>query len=147
MIRKKGFLTRDFVIAGIFLMGTIALMILMVQGIATNYNRDDLIDENFAKNYDKLNNVTSPVTVLLDQVNSPEGLSFKGTFDVAFGAAFVGISLIFGTLQLFSSIFVNVLVDFGIPAAVGNVLFIVGFTSLAVTLIYVWLSSISRGKL
>ncbi|GAH09460.1 unnamed protein product [marine sediment metagenome] len=144
---KRGYLTRDFVVAGVILMGVIGLMILMVQGLAQNYGREDLIDESFKENYDKLENVTEPVTTLLAEVTSEEGLSFKGVFDVAFGAAFVAISLIFGTITLFSNVFKNVLIDFGIPSAVANILFIVGFVTITATLIFVWLSSISRGKI
>ena len=147
MMNKKGYLTRDFLIAGIFLMGVIALMILMVQGMADNYDRQDLVDEAFSANYDKLQNVTDPVGVLLDETSSGDGLSFKGAFDVAFGAAFVGIQLIFGIFGLFSSVFVNVLSDFGVPSAIGNILFIVAFSTVIVTVIFVWLSSISRGKI
>ena len=122
-------------------------MVLMVQGIADSYGNEDLVDESFSDKYDQLNNVTEPVKTLLDETTSGGGLSFKGAFDVTFGAAFVAINLIFGTVQLFSNVFVNVLADFGVPQAVGNILFILGFTAVATTLIFVWLSSISRGRI
>jgi len=147
MINKKGYLTRDFVIAGIFLMGIISLMILMIQGIAVNYDNADLIDKQFADKYNALENVTSPVSTLLKQTTSGGGLSFKGAFDVAFGAAFVAINLIFGTVSLFSNVFVNVLTDFDVPKQIAGIIFIIGFTVVTATLIFVWLSSISRGKL
>lgn len=147
MINKKGYLTRDFVIAGIFLMGIIAIMVLMVQGIAINYDRTDLIDEDFAETYDKIDNVTEPVKILLAQTTSGEGLSFKGAFDVAFGAAFVAINLIFGTVTLLSNIFSNILVDFGVPLKIAQIMFTVGFVTITATLIFVWLSSISRGRI
>ncbi len=147
MINKKAYLTRDFVIAGIFLMGIIAIMILMVQGIAGNYNRTDLIDEGFSANYDELLNVTDNVGVILNTTRSGSGLSFKGAFDVTFGAAFTAIQLVFSTLGLMQNVFTNFAIDFGVPLAVSNILFIVGFSIIAVTLIFVWLSSISRGKI
>jgi len=147
MIRKKGYLTRDFVIAGIFLMGVIAIMILMVQGMADNYDRQDLVDEGFSENYDKLSNVTDNVGTILNATRSGSGLSFKGAFDVTFGAAFTAIQLVFSTLGLMQNVFINFATDFGVPTAVSNILFIVGFSVIAVTLIYVWLSSISRGKI
>ena len=147
MIQKKGFLTRDFVIAGIFLMGVIAIMVLMVQDIANNYNRSDLIDQDFSSNYDKLSNVTGSVETILETTRSGSGLSFKGAFDVTFGAAFTAIQLVFSTLGLMQNVFINFASDFGIPTAIANILFIVGFSAITVTLIYVWLSSISRGKI
>lgn len=147
MIRKKGFLTRDFVIAGIFLMGIISMFILMVQGIAINYDRPDLVDEGFAENYDKLSNVTDGVATILETTRSGSGLSFKGAFDVTFGAAFTAIQLVFSSLGLLQNVFINFASDFGIPAAVTNILLIVAFSAITVTLVYVWLSSISRGKI
>lgn len=147
MMNKKGFLTRDFVIAGIFLMGIIALMVLMVQDIATNYDNADLVDPTFKEKYDQLGNVTQPVEILLAETISGEGLSFQGAFDVTFGAAFVAINLIFGTLSLLSNVFQNLLTDFGIPKDVATILLTLGFVIVGATLIFVWLSSISRGKL
>ena len=144
---KKGFLTRDFVISGIFLMGVVAVMILMVQGVAQNYNRTDLIDPSFEANYEKLGNVTKSVDVILNTTRSGSGLSFRGAFDVTFGAAFTAIQLVFSTLGLMQNVFINFAGDFGIPSQVANILFIVGFSILTVTLIFVWLSSISRGKI
>jgi len=147
MINKKGFLTRDFVIAGIFLMGIIAIMILMVQDISGNYNNQDLLDENFASKYDKLSNVTDNVGTILATTKSGSGLSFRGTFDVTFRAAFIAIQLVFATLGLMQGVFTNFTSDFGIPSAISNVLFIVGFSAITVTLVWVWLSSISRGRI
>ena len=147
MMNKKGYLTRDFVIAGIFLMGIIAIMILMVQSVAINYDKVDLVDEDFSEKYNQLENVTEPVKILLAETTSDSGLSFKGVFDVAFGAAFVAINLIFGILTLFSNISKNILGDFGIPIEVAGILLIMVFAIITVTLIFVWLSSISRGKI
>lgn len=147
MINKKGFLTRDFVIAGILLMGVIAMMILMVQGVADNYNNSDLVDPEFSAKYDKLSNVTDNVATILETTRSGQGLSFKGVFDVTFGAAFTAIQLVFGTLGLMQNVFINFAGDFGVPSAVSGILFIVAFSAITVTLVWVWLSSISRGKI
>ncbi len=147
MMNKKGsWLTRDFVVAGIFLMGVIAIMILMVQGVAQNYDNEDLVDEGFSANYDKLSNVTDNVATILETTRSGSGLSFRGAFDVTFGAAFTAIQLVFSTLGLMQNVFLNFASDFGFPAAITSILFIVGFSIIAVRLIFVWLSSISRGK-
>lgn len=147
IMNKKGYLTRDFVIAGILLMGIVAIMILMVQGVADNYNRSDLVDAEFSENYDQLSNVTANVGTILETTRSGSGLSFKGAFDVTFGAAFTAIQLVFSTLGLMQNVFINFAFDFGIPAQVSNILFIVAFSAIAVTLIFVWLSSISRGRI
>ena len=147
MMNRKGYLTRDFVIAGIFLMGVIALMILMVQGLADNYDRQDLVDETFSGKYNQLENITDDVKTMFDTTRSGSGLSFRGAFDVTFGAAFTVIQLIFGIIGLLSNTFANVLSDFGVPLAVGNLLFVIVFATITVKLVTIWLSSISRGKI
>ena len=147
MMNKKGYLTRDFVIAGIFLMGVIALMVLMVQGVADNYDRQELIDGSFSEKYDQLESITDDVTTMLDTTRSGNGLSFQGAFDVTFGAAFTVIQLVFGILGLLGSVLGNVIVDFGLEERPVAVLLIIITSVLGVTLIFTWLSSISRGKL
>ncbi len=134
-------------IAGIFLMGVIALFILMIGDISSNYQTTNIVDEEFAQKYDQLTNVTDNVGVILETTRSGSGLSFRGAFDVTFGAAFTAIQLVFATLGLMQNVFINFTTDFGIPSAVGNILFIVAFSAIAVTLVYVWLSSISRGRI
>jgi len=146
MMNKKGFLTRDFIIAGIFLMGVLAIMVLMVQSVSTNYNNSNLVDSSFSDKYNKLNNITSSVSTILNTTRSGSGLSFIGAFDVTFGAAFTAIQLVFGILTLMQNVFINFALDFGIPSQVGGIMFIIGFSAITVTLIYVWLSSISRGR-
>lgn len=147
MMNKKGYLTRDFVIAGIFLMGIIALMVLMIQGVSTNYNNPDLVDSSFSGKYDQLNNITNDVTTMLNTTRSGSGLSFTGAFDVTFGAAFTAIQLVFGILGLLGNVLGNVITDFGLEQAPVAILLIVLTSVIGVTLIFVWLSSISRGKI
>ncbi len=145
-INKKGFLTRDFVQAGILFTGIVALMVLMVGGIADEYDNTDIVSEEFSTNYDQLTSVTDNIETIRKTTTSGSGLSFRGLFDVAFGAAFTGIQLVFSTLTLFGSVMSNFAQDFGVPKAVADILFIIGFSIITVVLIFVWLSSISRGK-
>ncbi len=107
----------------------------------------DLVDEDFSRNYNKLSNVTDNVGTILETTRSGSGLSFKGAFDVTFGAAFTAIQLVFSTLGLMQDVFINFASDFSIPSEIANIMFIIGFSAIAVTLIFVWLSSISRGKI
>ena len=145
-INKKGFLTRDFVQAGILFTGIVALMVLMVGGIADEYDNTDIVSEEFSTNYDQLTSVTDNIETIRKTTTSGSGLSFRGLFDVAFGAAFTAIQLVFSTLTLFGSVMSNFAQDFGVPKAVADILFIIGFSIITVVLIFVWLSSISRGK-
>lgn len=145
-INKKGYLTRDFVQAGLLLTGIVALFVIMIGGIAAEYDNTDIVSEDFAKHYDKLSDITDNVEVIRETTTSGEGLSFRGAFDVAFGAAFTGIQLVFSTLTLLGSVVSNFSQDFGVPKAVADLLFTIGLSIITVVLIFVWLSSISRGR-
>lgn len=146
-MNKRGFLIRDFVIASILLMGIVALMILMIQGLAINYDSSDLIDENFASKYDKLQNVTDSTSTLWETTNSDEGLSFLGTLDLIFKATFTALSLVFSTFTLMQSVFSNFAADFGIPIAISNIVFTVGFSAITIVIIYTWFSSVNSGRI
>lgn len=145
-INKKGFLTRDFVQAGILFTGIIALMVIMVGGIADEYGNTDIVSEDFSANYDRLTSITENVETIRNTTTSSSGLSFKGAFNVAFTSAFTAIQLVFSTLTLLGSVMSNFALDFGVPKVVADLLFIIGFSIITVVLIFVWLSSISRGK-
>lgn len=145
-INKRGYLTRDFVQAGLLLTGVVAIMVLMVAGIAAEYDNTTIVDPSFSENYDKLSDITDNVEIIRETTTSGEGLSFRGAFDVAFGAAFTGIQLVFSTLTLLGSVVSNFSQDFGVPKAVADLLFTIGLSIITVVLIFVWLSSISRGR-
>ena len=108
---------------------------------------EDLLNEDFAAHYDKFTNVTDGVETIKDTTASGEGLSFRGLFDVTFGAAFTAIQLVFCSLGLFGSMSVDVIADFTFLDRTVVSLFFTGvFTIITISLVWVWLSSIARGK-
>jgi len=146
-MNKRGFLVRDYVVASIVLMGVIALAILMIQGLAINYDSEDLINEDFATTYNKFSNITGGVDTLWDSSRSGEGLSFIGTLDLIFKATFTALELVYQSIIVIKDVFVNFAGDFGIPLPVANIFFIMGFSIITVIIIYVWFSSVSSGRL
>lgn len=148
MIKKRGFLTRHFVVAAIIFGGIIALYVLFVGGTAAENDRDDLVSDSFAIHYDQLTNVTDDVESIRETTLSGEGLSFRGLFDVTFGAAFTAIQLVFSSLALFGDMTANVIADFTfLDARAVKIFFTVATSVVTTILIFVWLSSISRGKI
>lgn len=146
-INKKGFLTRDFVMAGILFSGLIALFVLAITGISDEYDSTLLVNEDYMDNYNRLTEQTDKMETARSSAAAGEGLSFIGTFDVAFQSTFTVIQMVFSTLDLFGDMSDNFAGDFGLDKTVFDVIFIIGLSLLTTVIVFVWISSISRGKI
>ena len=147
-MNKKGFLTRDIVITGILFTGLVALFVLAIAGVANNYNDTNIINEEFSDKYDKLTEVTNQVELGRSSTQSGQGLSFLGTFDVVFSSTFTVVSTVFATFALYGSMTSNFIADFTfLDASVISTLFIIGMSIITTIIVFIWISSISRGKI
>lgn len=147
IIQKKGVLTRDLVIGAILFSAIVALCLLAVTGISDEYDSTLLVDQDFMDNYNKLSEFTSGVETTRSAAADTGGLSFIGTFDVAFQSTFTVIQMVFSTLDLFGGMSDNFADDFGLDSGVVKLAFIVGLSILTVIIVFIWISSISRGKI
>ena len=100
-INKKGFLPRDFVVAALLFSGMIALTVLIIAGMAAEYDNTDIVNEDFAETYDQLDLTLQGVGTMQNSSTSNEETGFIGTFDVVFGATFTVIQLVFDSLGLY----------------------------------------------
>lgn len=145
---KKGWILRDFVIAGLLLSGMIALVVLMIASVQNNYPGSDLTDPTFQSKYDKLTEISSLVELGRNTTASGEGFDFKGTFDVAFQSTFTVIQLGFATLSLFTSMGDSIIEDFAfLDSTVVTIMFILVMAIMTTIIVFVVISSISRSKL
>ncbi len=144
---KKSFLTRNFVIAGVLFSGIVALYVLAIAGISNQYDTSILTNEDFSDNYDRLIEQTNRIETARQTAAAGEGLSFIGTFDVAFQSTFTVIQMVFQTLNLFGDITGSFAEDFGIDPTVTRVTFLIGLAILTTLIVWNWISSISRGKI
>jgi len=147
MIQKKAWLTRDFVIAGILFSGLIALFVLAIAGIQDEYDSTLLTNEDFANNYDKLTEQTEKIETARQAAAAGEGLSFIGTFDVAFQSTFTVIQMVFSTVNLFGDMTGSFAEDFGFDPTVTKIVFLIALAILTTVIVFIWISSISRGKI
>lgn len=150
MRSKHSFLMRDIVIAGILFSGIMALFIIIIGGVSTNYGRSDMVSQSFNDNFDKLNKMTGIVdqqTLSVSNTNGT-GLQLEGNFDVMFGSSWGVISLIFSTLDTYSSMFLGLspYMSF-IPSSVLTITMIILISSLSAYIIFSVISSLLRGKL
>jgi len=149
MIAKKPFLTRTFLIASVLFSGIIALYVLAIAGISDEYDTDILTNPEFAENYDKLTEQTEKISTARSSAAAGEGLSFIGTFDVAFQSTFTVIQMVFQSLDLFGGIadtFGNS-DEFGLDPRIIHLDLLIGLTILTILIILTWISSISRGRI
>ncbi len=146
-LNKKGFLTRDFLIAGILFSGMVALFVLMIAGISDEYDSSLLTNEEFAANYDTLVEQTDRIETARQTAAAGDGLSFIGTFDVAFQSTFTVIQMVFQTLNLFGDMSGSFAEDFGVDPTVTRIVFLIALSILTTIIVWVWISSISRGKI
>ena len=146
--QKKGFLLRDFVIVGIIFGMVIAFYIIQVASVAQNYNNQDIITPEFAQHYSK-------IQTNLDQLNSANravqgtgGLNLIGTFQVAFNSIFTVIVMVWDGILIYTGMASNISQDFTFLDSSTTLFFLSGIIAIITTyLIFVWLSSVSRGKL
>lgn len=144
---KKAWIARDFVVAGLLFSGVISFFVLFFLSLGAEYGNNDLVNEEFSENYDKLTDIADKVDTMRSSSTAGEGLTFLGTFDVAFQATFTVIQLVFSTLSLVASIPGKIVVDFTfIDSVVVANFFVLGLAIITTILVFVWISSISRSK-
>src|SRR3990172_2984765 len=93
-IHKHSFLLRDVVLSGLLAFGIIALLVLAVGSMAVNYDRPDLVSPAFSNNYNKLNSLLDDLECTRTATTSTQGLSFIGTFNIAFNSIFTVFKLV-----------------------------------------------------
>lgn len=145
-MNKKGFLTRDFIVAGVLFSGMIALWVLAIGGIQDEYDSNLLTDDNFADTYDRLTEQTSNIETAREAASAGGGLSFLGTFDVAFQSTFTVFQMIYSSLDLLGDMSSTFAEDFGLDPSVTKTLFLIALPILTGLIVWALMSSISRGK-
>ncbi len=144
---KKSFTTRDFVIAGVLFSGIIALFVLAIAGISDEYDTSILTNEDFSANYDRLTEQTERIETARQTAAAGGGLSFVGTFDVAFQSTFTVFQMVYQTLDLFGDATVSFGEDFGLDPTVTSIIFLVGLAILTTFIVWQLVGAISRGRI
>ena len=146
-MNKKGFVARDFIIATILFSGVIALFTLAVASLADDYGNSNVVNPEFADNFDRLEETTDRATSMFDATSSESGLSLVGVFDVLFTATFAVISLVFNAVSSVGTQLLGFSEFFGIPNEVAGVFFTIILAILSVLIVFIIISSVSRRDL
>ena len=147
-MNKRGWLIRDFVVAGLLFGLVVALYIVQVGSIANNYNNQDIVSPSFAAHYNQLSENTANLETSFQSVKSGNGLDLIGTFNIAFNSVFTVINMVWDSLLIYTNMIPNVVGDFNFLDSTTIIIFLSGLLAIITTyLIFIWLSSISRGKI
>lgn len=148
IVQKKGFLLRDFVVVGILFGLIVALYIIQVASLADNYNNQDIISPSFSDHYNKLQNNLNQMDTSLNSVKGGQGLNLIGTFNVAFNSVFTVFAMVIDGIFIYTGMANNLAGDFSFLDKTTVLLFTTAVIAILATyIVFIWLSSISRGKI
>jgi hypothetical protein len=145
---KYGFLVRDFVVVGLLFGLVIAMFIIQVASLANNYNNQDMIDPSFSSHYSKLQDNLNKLDTSFSATKGTGGLNLIGTFNVAFNSVFTVITMAWDGILIYTGMASNIGSDFKFFDHSTMILFLTGIIAVLTSyLIFIWLSSVSRGKI
>lgn len=149
MNNKGEFLARNLIIILILFGLVCGLGYLVIADMAseTNYNVSAMVDEDFQGRYDTLSNVTTDIYDMQNATQSEEGMSVISTYTTMFKSTFSVISIIFGSFNLVRTTMSNFAQDFGVPSVIANLIFPAILVIFITLIVFVIISSISRGRM
>lgn len=147
-MNKRGWLLRDFVVTGIIFGLIVSLYIIQVASVADNYNNQAIISPAFAQHYDQLSDNIANLETSYQSVKSSNGLDLIGTFNVAFNSVFTVVNMMWDSLLIYTGMASNISGDFNVFDSTTVLIFLTSIIAMiTVYLIFIWLSSVTRGKL
>jgi len=151
MMNKKGeMLVRDY-FACLILFGMVtgagALMVISMANSETGYDIENMTDDAYQTRYDTFTNSTRDVYKMSNETASNKGMSVVSTYTTMFTATFSVIAIILSSFGLVKNTGAFLMTDAGVPSLLGDLL-MGGIVAIVIgTLVFVIISSISRGKL
>ncbi|MHA2019053.1 MAG: hypothetical protein ACTSXY_12365 [Promethearchaeota archaeon] len=143
-------LTRDWVIV-LVLFGLISgVGYLIVEDIASSsrgYDVTNMTDANYQDRYDTLTESSSKIYLMQNATASKEGISVISTFTTMFSATFSIIGIIFGSLSMATTTLNNFGQDIGMSSTMANLVFGAISVIIISTIVFIIISSVSRGRL
>lgn len=135
-INKKGFTAMEFVVAVLIFSGVIALLIISLGSMASDYNNENIINPQFSSKFNNFENSTETASQMWEAATGEEGLSLVGTVEVIFYSTFQVISLVFSSVGEAASQMLGIGEFFGIPSSVTGIFFVLLFAILTVVIIF-----------
>jgi hypothetical protein len=145
---KKGFLLRDIVVVTLIFGLVVSLYIIYVGSVANSYHNTDIVSDSFAEHYSKLSSMTSNLDTSNKAVQGGSGLNLIGTFNVAFNSVFTVFAMVGDSILLYTGFAQNAAGDFTFFDYKTVLLFLTSLVAILVAYqMFIWLSSVTRGKI
>jgi hypothetical protein len=120
----------------------------MVGSVADNYNNTNMTSESFSDNYNKLQDNLDNLDTSFQATKGEGGLNLIGTFNVVFNSVFTVIAMVWDSLLLYTGMATNISQDFSFLDSTTTLLILSALIAMITAyLMFVWLSSVTRGKL
>jgi len=150
-MNKKAMLARDFVIVLSLFVTITGIGYVIVGNMASSdlgYNVENMTDETFQENYEDLSNaIGKDVEQMRNATSSKEGLSVISTFTTMFSATFKIIPLVLGSFNMVRNTMNNFGEYFDVPSIISNLIFSAIIFIITVVIVFVIISSVSKGRL
>ena len=113
--------------------GVIALGAIMLSSIASEYNNQGIVDEDFSNRYNKIDEFTGEINSSLSALQDDPGII--GTTTILFKATYAFINFLLNTLGFISEPTTNFMNDFDMPYQVGSIIFTISLSIITDTII------------
>jgi len=143
-------LARDWVIVLVlfgFVAGTGYLIVEDVASSDSGYNVENMTDESYSRRYDTLTNSTQDILLMQNATASGEGMTVISVFTTMFQATFSVITIVFGSFGMATTTMTNFGQDLGMSSGMANLVFGSILVLIIATIVFIIISSISRGRL
>lgn len=143
-------LARDWIIV-LVLFGLVSgLGYLVVEDIASSsrgYDVPNMTDEDYTERYDTLTNSTTDIYKMQNATTSEQGINIVSTFTTMFNATFTIIGLVFGSFGMTAATIGNLAQDLGMSASLTNLIAGSLLLIIITLIVFIVISSVSKGRL
>jgi len=143
-------LARDWVIV-LVLFGLVSgVGYLVVEDMASaenGYDVANMTNADYQDRYDTLTESSSKIYLMQNATASSEGMSVISTFTTMFSATFSIIGIIFGSFGMATTTMQNFGEDIGMSSGLANLVFGGLLVILIAVIVFIIISSVSRGRL
>lgn len=143
-------LARDWIII-LVLFGLVSgvgyLVVVDIASSESGYNVVNMTDENYQSRYDTLTESSRNIYQMQTEAKSEEGLSVISAFTTFFSSTFGIIGIIFGSFGLATTTMANFGQDLGMSGGLSNLVFGAILVMIISTIVFIIVSSVSRGRL
>jgi hypothetical protein len=142
---KKGFTSTGFYIGMLLLSGVIIFGVISSQSLASEYNNEDILDENFEEKYSRLTEYSEVINQSLQSAKEETGL--VNVVQTIFKSSFAFIEFLLSSLGILSDPAASFTEDFNIPTQVAGAFFTILLGAITIVIVVRVISALTQRKI